>query len=127
MYRLNKQIQHFHSTGAPKLSPGYSPDVGSSVGLVMANIKNELENEIIKPLMNNGTIKLYCQLVDDTLLVVSPQDVNRVHNLLNSFENNLRFIVNFLKNEVPHICGLEFSHEDIFVYWKDTNTGLYVN
>ena len=65
---------------------------GSSFGLVMANIMNELENEIMKPLMNNGTIKFYCKLVDDTVLV-SPQDVNCIHNLLNSFDNNLQFFL----------------------------------
>ena len=32
----------------------------------MANvIMTELENNVIKPLLNDGTIKFYCQYVDD--------------------------------------------------------------
>ena len=48
--------------------------MGSSLELVMANIIiAELENKVITPLMNNGTIKFYCCYVDDTLLVVKLQ------------------------------------------------------
>ena len=44
--------------------------MGSSLGPVMANIiKTELENKVIKLLINDGTIKFYCQYVDDTLLI----------------------------------------------------------
>ena len=82
--------------------------MGSSIGPVMTtNIMNELENEIIKliiKLMNNGRIKFYCQLVADTLLVVSLQGVNHKHNLLSSFDSNSRFTIKFLKNEVLYIC-----------------------
>ena len=35
IYRLYKQIQHFHSTGVPKLCPGYGP---VSLGLVNFDI-----------------------------------------------------------------------------------------
>lgn len=54
--------------------------------------------------MNNGRIKFYCQLVADTLLVVNLQGVNHKHNLLSSFDSNLRFTIKFLKNEVLYIC-----------------------
>ena len=54
--------------------------MGSSLGPVMANIvMTELENKAIKSLMNDGTIKFYCRYVDDTLLVVKPLDVSRIH------------------------------------------------
>ena len=59
--------------------------------------------------MNNGRIKFYCQLVADTLLVISLQGVNHKHNLLSSFDSNLRFTIKFLKNEVPYICDFELS------------------
>ena len=77
--------------------------------------------------MNNGRIKFYCQLVADTLLVISLQGVNHKHNLLSSFDSNLRFTIKFLKNEVPYICDFELSPGRISIYSKDTNTGLYVN
>ena len=48
--------------------------MGSSLGPAMTNISmTELENKIIKPLMNkNSTRKFYCQYSDDKLLAVKP-------------------------------------------------------
>ena len=70
----------------------------SSLGSVMANIvMTELENKVVKPLMNDGTIKFYCRYVDDTLLVVKPQDVNR---------KNLQFTVDLFENGVPHFLEI---------------------
>ena len=102
--------------------------IGSSLGPVMANIiMTELENKVIKPLINDGTLKFYSRYVDDTLLVVKPQDVSRIHKLLSSFDKNLKFTVDLFENEVPHFLDLEMSPDGISIYWKDTNTGLYVN
>ena len=70
----------------------------SSLGSVMANIvMTELENKVVKPLMNDGTIKFYCRYVDDTLLVVKPQDVSR---------KNLQFTVDLFENGVPHFLEI---------------------
>ena len=87
----------------------------------------ELENKVIKPLMDDGSIKLYCRYVDDTLLVVKLQDVSRVHKLLNGFDKNLKFTVDLFENEVLHFLDLEMSPDGIWIYGKGTNTGLYVN
>ena len=46
------------------------------------------ELEIKECLVNDGTIKFYCQYVDDTLLVVKPQDVSRIHKSLTGFDKN---------------------------------------
>ena len=46
---------------------------------------------------------------------------------MNSFDKNLKFTVDLLENEVPHFLDLEMSPDGISIYWKDTNTGLYVN
>ena len=52
--------------------------MGSSIRPVMANIiMTKLENKVIKPPMNDGTKNFYCRYVDDTLLVVKPQDISR--------------------------------------------------
>ena len=70
----------------------------SSLGSVMANIvMTEPENKVVKPLMNDGTIKFYCRFVDDTLLVVKPQDVSR---------KNLLFTVDLFENGVPHFLEI---------------------
>ena len=102
--------------------------MGSLLGPVMANIiKTELENKVIKPPINNDTIKFHCWYVDDTLLVVKPQNISCIHKLLNGFDKNLNCTVDLFENEVPHFLDLEMSQDGILIYWKDTNTGLYVN
>ena len=53
----------------------------------------ELENKVIKTLINDGTAKFYCRYVDETLLVVKSQDVSCIHKLLKSFDENLKFTV----------------------------------
>ena len=69
-------------------------------------IMTELEDKVIKPLINDGAIKFYCWYVDDTLLVVKPQDVSRIHKLLNSFDKNLKFTVDLFENEVHHFLDV---------------------
>ena len=101
--------------------------MGSSLGPVLANIiMTELEDVVIKPLIANGTIKFYTRFVDDTLLVIKPDDV-KVHNFLNKFDKNLRFTVDMFQNKVPYFLDLESSPDGISIFQKDTNTGLYVN
>ena len=68
--------------------------MGSSLGPVLANIiMTELEDVVIKPLIANGTIKFYTRFVDDTLLVIKPDNIKEVYRFLNKFDNNLRFTV----------------------------------
>ena len=92
--------------------------MGSSLGPVRVNIiTTESENKVIKPLMKDGTIKFYCQYVDDTLLVMKPKDVSRIHKLLNSFDK-----IDLFENGSSLFSGL-----GNVTGWKDTSTGLYVN
>ena len=68
--------------------------MGSSLGPVLANIiMNALEDAVIKPLLANSTIKFYTRFVDDTLLLIKPENIKEVHNTLNKFDKNLRFTV----------------------------------
>ena len=68
--------------------------MGSPLAPVLANIvMTELENTIIKRLFDNGKIKFYCRYVDDTLLLIKPEDIHLVLNLFNSFHKNLSFTV----------------------------------
>ena len=66
----------------------------TSLGPLLANvIMTDLEEKVIKPLIDDNTIKFYARHVDDTLFVIKREDVRRIQNLLNSFELNLRSTV----------------------------------
>ena len=85
-----------------------SVSMGSSLGPNMANIiMTELENKVIKPLINDGTIKFFCRFVNDTLLVVKPKVVSRIHKLMKSFDKNLNLPLIYFKMKFP-----------IFLTWK---------
>ena len=102
--------------------------MGSSMGPLLANIiMTQLEELIINPLINDGTIKFYSRYVDDTLLVMKPSDINLVHEKLTSFDSNLKFTVDTFDNEIPHFLDLEISPDGIGIFRKDTNTGQYIN
>ena len=61
--------------------------MGSSLGSVLANISmTGLEDVIIKPLIADDTIRFYSRFVDDTLLVMKPENVSQVNNALNNSE-----------------------------------------
>ena len=102
--------------------------MGSSLGPVLANIiMTELEETIIQQLIENDVIKFYCRYVDDTLMVIEDKYIDFVHKKLNSFDNNLKFTVDFLikKHRIfliwnCHLMACLFSV-------KRQNTGLYVN
>ena len=82
----------------------------------MANIiMTELENKVIKPLMNDGTIKLCFRYVDHTLVALKPQEVSRIHKLLNGFDKNLKFTVDLFEKKVPFIFDLEMSPDGISI------------
>ena len=61
------------------------------------------------------------------ILVVKPQDVSRIHKLLNGFGKNLKFTFDLFENEVPHFLDLEMSPDGNLIYRKNNNSGLYVN
>ena len=99
--------------------------MGSSLDLLLANvIMTDLEEKVIKPLINDNTVKFYARYVDDTLFVIKRKDVGRIQNLLIKFNPNLRFTVDLFQNEVPHFLDLELSPDGISIFRKNTNTGL---
>ena len=87
----------------------------------------ELGDVVIKPRIANSTIKFYTRFVDDTLLLIKPDNVKEVHNSLNKFDKNLGFTVDMFQNKVLHFLDLELSPDGISIFRKDTYTGLYVN
>ena len=66
--------------------------------------------------MNIKSSSLYCRYSDDTLLVIKPDDVSRVHNLLNRFDNKLCFTVDLFENKAPHFLDFEISPDDISTF-----------
>ena len=66
--------------------------MGSSLGPVLANIIiMELENVIVKNLIADGTVAFYARYVDDTLLLIKPENVHKVLMKLRSFHKSLNF------------------------------------
>ena len=76
-------------------------------------IMTELGDVVIKPRIANSTIKFYTRFVDDTLLLIKPDNVKEVHNSLNKCYKNLHFTADIFQNKVPHILDLELSPDGI--------------
>ena len=102
--------------------------IGYSLGPLLANvIMTDLEEKVIKPLINDNTIKFYARYVDDTLFVIKREDFCRIQNLLINLDPNLHFTVDLFLNEVTHFVDLELSSDGISIFRKRTNTGLYTH
>ena len=83
---------------------------------------------IVKPLIKTSVLKFYCRYVDDTLLMIKKDKIQRVLNSLNSFGKNLRFTVNTFDNGNSHFLNIEIlNNGEADIYIKDTNTGLLFN
>ena len=66
--------------------------MGSPLAPVSANvIMTELENTIIKKLFDTRKIKFYRRYVDDTLLLIRPEDIQSVQDMFSSFPKKATF------------------------------------
>jgi hypothetical protein len=102
--------------------------MGGSLGPLLANIiMVELEAKIIRPLIDDGTIKFYTRFVDDTLLLIKEEDIERIKNALERFDSNLKFTYDKFENENPHFLDIEITSNGLKIYRKDTFTGHYTN
>ena len=103
--------------------------MGSSIAPVLANIiLTEFEKVVVTPLMESGILKFYCRYVDDTLVLVKEDQIDKILKAFNSFHNNLRFTVDKFENENVHFLDLKIMNNgDINIYVNDTNSGLYIN
>ena len=52
----------------------------------------ELEWKVFKQFIDDKTLMFYCRYVDDNLVVIKPEDLNRVNNALNNFDRNLSLL-----------------------------------
>ena len=102
--------------------------MGASLGPVLANIiMTELEKAVVNDLINAGTIKFYARYVDDTLLMVKPEDVDMILDRFNGFHRNLEFTVDRFDNVVPHFLDLEIHRSGISIFRKETHTAQFTH
>ena len=103
--------------------------MGSPLAPVLANIiMTELESIIMKKLFDTGKMNFYCCYVNDTLLLMKPEDIQLVQKLFNSFHKNLHFTNDRFKNEVSHLLDIKImSAQVLTIYRKKNHTGQYVH
>ena len=102
--------------------------MGASLGPVLANIiMTELERAVVDDLVDDGTLKFYATYVDDTLLMLKPEDVDGVLQKFNAYHPNLEFTVDRFENCVPHFLDLEIHRSGITIYRKDTHTAQFTH
>ena len=86
----------------------------------------EHEKVIIEPLINDGTIAFYTRYVDDTLVLIKPENIEKVLEKVNSFHPKLNFTVDKFSDGDVHFLDLRITEDiNIDVYRKDTFTGQY--
>ena len=100
--------------------------MGSSLGPVLANIiLTEFERLIVSELIADGTIAFYKRYVDDTLVLIKPSNISAVLAKFNSFDPNLKFIVDTFPEGIVHFLDTKVSVDGTDIYRKDTHTGQY--
>ena len=119
------QKTHFSFNGKIyKQTDGVS--MGSSLGPVLANIiMRQMESEVVKTLETKGVIKQYMRYVDDTLLLIKPENIDTVLRKFNSFHNNLHFTVDTFDGGDIHFLDIKIEGIETDLYHKPTNTGQY--
>ena len=113
--------------------------MGSPLSPTLANIiMIALEDEIIKDLFENETIKFYIRYVDDTLVLAKPSDINLILNKLNSSGKSLgtrlpdiqftheQFVDNNEDVEV-HFLDIKLTSNGTSIFRKSTHTGQYIH
>ena len=103
--------------------------MGSSFAPVLAAIVlTEFEKVVVTPLTKSGILKFYCRYVDDTLVLIKEDQIEKILKTFNSFHNNLRFAVDKFENENVSFLDLRIMNNgEINIYVKETNSGLYIN
>ena len=69
----------------------------------------------------------YTRFVDDTLLLLKEDDIERVKAELERFESNLKFTYDKFETEIPHFLDIEITSNGLKIYRKETFTGHYTD
>ena len=89
--------------------------MGSSLGPVIANIfMTELEKFILDELINDNIVKFYIRYVDDTSLLVKPEDTDKILKKFNSYDKNIQFTVDKFLNGNVHFLDITDINADIY-------------
>ena len=101
--------------------------VGSSLGLVLANIiMTELEKIVVSDLINSGLIKFYIRYVDDTLLLAK-DDIDNIVQQFNAFDDNLKFTIDKFTDNNVHFLDIKIDRNETDLFYKTTHTGQYID
>ena len=85
--------------------------IASSHAPVLANIiLTEFEKVVVMPLMESGNLKFYGRYVDDTLVLIKEDQIDKILKGFNSFHNNLRFTVYKFENGDVHFLNLKIMN-----------------
>ncbi|XP_066930298.1 uncharacterized protein [Clytia hemisphaerica] len=98
--------------------------MGSSLGPVLANIiMTQFEIKIVNELIEKNYIKHYMRFVDDTLLLIKPNDIPYILNKFNSFDKNLQFTVDTFDDKNVHFLDIKINGTETDIFYKPTHTG----
>ena len=75
--------------------------------------------------MADGVIKFYMRYVDDTFVLIKPEDIQKVLDKLNSFDKNLRFTHDLFSDGDTHFLDIRIRENTTDIYYKDTHTCYY--
>ena len=65
--------------------------VGTSLGPVVANIfMTALEKIILNDLSKDSVIKFYIRYIDDTFMLVKPENIDKILKKFNSFDKSIQ-------------------------------------
>jgi hypothetical protein len=101
--------------------------MGSPLGPTLANILlTALEDEIVRPLINAGTIKFYAQYVDDTLILTKLKNIPSILDSFNSFHTHIQFTCEeFVDSNDVHSLDIKIDLQGTTIYRKSIHTGQY--
>ena len=92
----------------------------------MCILMTVLEDEIIRPLIISDTLKFYIRHVDDTLVLIKPNDIPLIFEKLNSFHPQIQFKVEeFVDHNDVHFLDIKLDPQRTTIYRKPTHTGQY--
>ena len=78
--------------------------------------------------MESGISKFYCNYVNDTLVLVKVDPIDKTLKLFISFHNNLQFTAEKFENEEIHLFDIKIMNNGgTKISVKDTNSGLFIN
>ena len=101
--------------------------MGSPLGPTRANFPmTAFEDEIVRPLINEGTIKFHARNVNDTLVLTEPKDIPSILDKFNSFHPQIQFTCEeIVDNNDVHFFDIKINSLGTTIYRKSTHTGQY--